>query len=118
MKPSSQSVSAATPKTMRPGSHHCWVMQAKRMTESGRRESVRRFGIVSRRSGIVENRGRKTEDRRFSCCPLSSVLCPLAFSALRELEAAAGALAAVLLAFLHTTVAGQVARVAELLDHA
>src|SRR4051794_30903960 len=37
---------------------------------------------------------------------------------LRELEALASALAAVLLAFLHALVAGQVAAVAQLLDHA
>src|SRR4051794_34110401 len=39
-------------------------------------------------------------------------------SALRELEALAGALAAVLLAFLHALVAGEIAAVAQLLVHA
>src|SRR5262245_40980583 len=38
-------------------------------------------------------------------------------SALRELEALAGALAAVFLAFLHAAVAGQVAGIAQLLGH-
>src|SRR4051812_41976317 len=37
--------------------------------------------------------------------------------ALRELERPAGALAAVLLAFLHAAVAGQVARITQLLGH-
>src|SRR5262245_20466453 len=87
-------------------------MQMKRTMESGRRERVRMFGIVSRRSGMASPRR-----LRLGALKAPSRKRRLR-SALRELEAAAGALAAVLLAFFHAGVSGEGAAVAQLLDHA
>src|SRR5262249_22378577 len=75
--------------------------------QTGRPACACEAGSKTKPGRIPPRRG----SSRFSVCTNR----PLAFG---ELEALAGTLAAVLLAFLHAAVAGEKARVAQLLGHA